>query len=141
MPAPPTAEDGAGAGGSAPLNNASVSVRFTRLDTSSSSSTLYVLAVGRTGHDDVPTHTIAKAYADFVELNESLQAELQAAASANSFLIGAEELASALPPLPQKNTIGRRKAAYLAERQEQLPAFLQAACGHPLLHDSLSLSL
>ena len=89
----------------------------------SSTSTLYVFAISRVGGER-PSHTVSKSYADFVELNDALRAELNAAASANSFLIGAAELAGALPPLPPKSTIGRRKAAVIAERQEALTQYL-----------------
>jgi hypothetical protein len=124
----------------APLNNGAVELQLYCVDTTTSSSTLYVFAISRVGVEQ-PSHTVSKTYAEFVDLNDALRGELHAAASANSFLIGAAELAAALPPLPQKNTIGRRKAVVIAERQEALTQYLQAACAHPLLHDSLSLSL
>lgn len=123
-----------------PLNNGAVELQLYCVDTTTSSSTLYVFAISRVGVEQ-PSHTVSKSYADFVDLNEALREELNAIASANTFLIGAAELASALPALPQKNTIGRRKAVVIAERQEALTQYLQAACAHPLLHDSLSLSL
>ena len=94
-----------------------------RVDGASSTSTLYVFAISRVGGER-PSHTVSKSYADFVELNDALRAELNAAASANSFLIGAAELAGALPPLPPKSTIGRRKAAVIAERQVALTQYL-----------------
>lgn len=123
-----------------PLNNGAVDLQFYCVDTTTSSSTLYVFAISRVGVEQ-PSHTVSKSYADFVELNGALREELNASASANSFLIGAEELERALPPLPPKSTIGRRKAVVIAERQQALTQYLHAACAHPLLHDSLSLSL
>jgi hypothetical protein len=145
QPLPPTATAGVteapsvGSSG-APLNNGAIELQLYCVDTTTSSSTLYVFAISRVGVEQ-PSHTVSKNYAEFVELNDALREELNAAASANTFLIGAAELAAALPPLPPKSTIGRRKAVVLAERQDALTKYLQTACAHPLLHNSFALSL